>query len=385
MISSDLLYALLFYSIVLFFVYRNKNKFERQYGIFFLYKTKKGLKFIKRFGEKFAPFINIFSSIGILVSFYFIFVVSKLFIEGAIEILKPSDASAQFALIIPGVNIPGSPMFVPFWYGIISLVVLVCVHELGHAIAAAAQGIKLKSDGFGFLFFLPVFFVEPDEKQMVRRKGIVRMRVAAAGPFANILVAVGLSLVLAYVLLPAASGILYFNGVEISSVKQGFPANLAGIESGIILNSVNNTNISTVQELVNFLDNVSVGNLLIFTSVEGNSYNVILGSDPSNSSSPYMGITFIQSTVVNSELTEKYGFLPELFLIVIRLLNWISFLNLGVGLMNLVPIWVLDGGYVIFDLLKYILPEDLAVKTANFLFSTMLFLFVFNLFGPLLF
>ncbi len=382
----DLVSAGLFYSIVLLFVYKNRKKFERHMGIIFLYRTKKGLGLIKRIGERYSILIKGLATIGVLVSIYYIVTVVRLFVQGVLDILAPSDAQAQFALFIPGINIPGSPLFIPFWYGIISAVVLIVVHEMAHALVAAAEKIKLKNDGFGFLFFIPLFFVEPDEKQMMARKGIVRMRVAAAGAFANILLATVLGLFVVNALLPVAQGMMDFNGVEIISTKDGFPAATAGIENGVIISSINGTKIDSVDYFVSFLSNSSAGDTILMSSNEGVEYIINSIANPSNESQSYIGISFQPFVSVKPSVKERFFIIPDLFLMLIKLLNWIAFLNLGVGVMNFVPIWVLDGGHITFDLIKYFIPDEKkAMKIANYVFMFVLFIFLFNIFGPVIF
>jgi len=385
MVSLDIVSAIIFYAIVLFFVYRNRDKFERQLGIMFLYRSKKGLKLIERVGQKIAPLIIALATIGIVVSFYFMIVIVKTFLDGVIEIIKPTDAPAQFGLIIPGIHIPGSPVFVPFWYGIISLVILVFVHEIGHALAAAAQKIKLKHDGFGFLLFIPLFFVEPDEKEMKNARGIERMRVAAAGPFANIALAFLITISLGYVLIPAASGLVELNGVELVSVKDGLPAANAGLSSGMIVSSVNGTQTQNMSAFISALEGAKPGDTIVLGAVSGEEFVVSAGQNPDNASQAYLGVTFQQSSTISAGAKERFGFLPQIVLMFLTLLNWVAFLNFGVGVINLVPIWVLDGGHILFDTLRYVLPEKKAVKIAGALFSTVLFLFLFNLFAPLVF
>ena len=58
-------------------------------------------------------------------------------------IFVPS-APPTMSLVIPGIQIPGSPVFIPFWYGILALFCVVVIHEFGHGIVARANGIKIQ-------------------------------------------------------------------------------------------------------------------------------------------------------------------------------------------------------------------------------------------------
>ncbi len=78
----------------------------------------------------------------------------------------PSVATApQNILVIPGVN-----QFVPFVWGWLALVVAMVVHELGHAVMARAENIKVKSMGL-LLAPIPIgAFAEIDEEEMFGTK-----------------------------------------------------------------------------------------------------------------------------------------------------------------------------------------------------------------------
>ena len=68
------------------------------------------------------------------------------------------------APIIPGIDIP-------LFAGIISLAVLLVVHEFSHGLLARAAKVRLKSIGLLIFSIIPVgAFVEPDERQISKVK-----------------------------------------------------------------------------------------------------------------------------------------------------------------------------------------------------------------------
>ena len=82
--------------------------------------------------------------------------------------------------------------------------------------------------------------------------------------------------------------------------------------------------------------------------------NLLIGkADISNLSGP-IGIAQISGEVV------KLGFLPFLMLI--------AHISISLGLVNLLPIPVLDGGHIMFYTLEKILGRPLKRKTQEFLF-----------------
>jgi membrane-associated protease RseP (regulator of RpoE activity) len=377
----DLGSALVFYAIVLFFVFRNRSKFQKYYGIIFLYKMKVGLKQMYDFGRKYAFALKIFGTIGIIVGFYFMFLLPVMLTESAIKIVTKEVTTAQIGLLIPGIRIPGSAFFVPFWYGIISLIIIAFVHEFGHAIVGAAEGVKPKNDGFGFLFFIPVFFVEFDEKKVLKKSKMQRMRISAAGPMANIALALLCMLLLSYVMNPFVESVFEADGVLITSVSSGFPAEESGLTHDLIITSVNNTVVRNSTAFKEYLDATSPGEQVVLTT-EGAEFNVFLTTNPDNDSLAYMGVTFTDN-IAKTSFGEQIGFFSDLLLIIYKLINWIGLLSLAIGAINFVPLWIADGGQIFYNtLLYFVKKESLAAKISSLFFWFVTGLFVINLVGP---
>ena len=94
------------------------------------------------------------------------------------------------SLVIPGVEMPGSSIYVPFGYGLIALATVLIVHEFSHGIQAVGEKIPIKSIGLLLVAIIPGAFVEPDEEELKEAKKISRLRVYAAGSIANLSLAI---------------------------------------------------------------------------------------------------------------------------------------------------------------------------------------------------
>ncbi|KAF8514992.1 hypothetical protein JB92DRAFT_92270 [Gautieria morchelliformis] len=97
------------------------------------------------------------------------------------------DSPNDFLLrpLIPGVNLPLSHLF-PI---IVSLMLCTTIHELGHAIAAAADGVPLVSWGYSLILVIPAAFVElatsfPAARE---RSPLPRLRITSAGVYHNLI------------------------------------------------------------------------------------------------------------------------------------------------------------------------------------------------------
>lgn len=88
------------------------------------------------------------------------------------------------APIIPGITIP-------LFAGILSLALLLVVHEFSHGILARISKVRITSSG-GLLFgVIPIgAFVEPDEKRIEKLKVQAQNRISAAGVASNMLLSV---------------------------------------------------------------------------------------------------------------------------------------------------------------------------------------------------
>jgi len=141
------------------------------------------------------------------------------------------------------------------------LIVLLVSHEFCHGILARVHGIKVKSMGLLTFGIIPIgAFVEPDDKQLEKRRSEEKMRVYTMGSFANIVIA-GISVLLLIGLSFQVGGMVDTIGVEVSSVEEGFPAEV--LEIGTIITSVNGVEVTSLEEYLNQTSKLSPGDTII--------------------------------------------------------------------------------------------------------------------------
>ena len=217
-------FVLIFYIVIAILIYIYRKKFQVEGGFILLYRTQWGIKFIDKFAEDHKEFLKILGYVAIGVGFIGMFLICGLLIKGLYELIFVPLAPPTLSLVIPGVQIPGSPIFVPFWYGIIALFIVIVVHEFGHGIIAKSHGLKIKNTGFGFFGPLPLAFVEPDEKQVVKKDSVVQQSIFAAGPFFNGLLVLVVLVISLLVINPLISTMVTPQGVEFGTIQEGYPA-----------------------------------------------------------------------------------------------------------------------------------------------------------------
>jgi len=190
-IYYDLIFLALFTILIILFLRKNKTKIKKE-GIFFLYKTKFGIKFIDKFSERYKKPLKILSYVVITFGYLGMVAMIVLLIVNAILLLKlPQSIAAKAPPIMPFLpytpqifKIPGLPDFY-FTQWLIIIIIIAITHEFAHGIFAKLNNVKIKSTGFGFLGPIMLAFVEQDEKDMNRKKKKAQLSILAAGPFSN--------------------------------------------------------------------------------------------------------------------------------------------------------------------------------------------------------
>ncbi len=125
---------------------------------------------------------------------------------------------------VPGVAplIPG--LTIPFFAGIISLFILLVVHEFSHGVLAKIAKVRIKSIGAILFGIVPMgAFVEPDESEVKKLKESYQNRISIAGVSANMLTSLlflVFTIIVLFYLLPSIST----GGVLVTQAIKGYPA-----------------------------------------------------------------------------------------------------------------------------------------------------------------
>lgn len=337
---------------VLALLFREQLKIDI-HGPLLMRRTKRLRGFIDSVAQKSPRFWRWSMNLGIPVSVFFM----GLMVYGIIMSIQLMFQTPTVGIVLPGVDIPGSPIYVPLGYGIIAMGILMVVHEFGHGILARVEGVRIDSIGVLLLAVLPGAFVEPNEADVEKSSRISKLRIYAAGSMFNVgtaLVALLLMLALSnFVIAPS----FHSDGMQISSVVPGSHA-VGTLTEGMVIHSINGYSTSNIAEYYKAINNTKIGSALTFNTDKG-VYTVKAGVSPSNSSKAYIGIRTQEYLVVNSGVSDTFGNLvPWIVFPLKELLYWIFLLNLLVGTFNLLPMKPLDGGLILEELLRYRLSEE---------------------------
>lgn len=329
-------------------------------------------------------------NIGIPVSVFFMFLMLILIVYSLQSLLN----SPQVGLVLPGVDYPGSPVYVPFAYGIIALATVMVIHEFGHGILARVDGIRIKSIGVLLLAILPGAFVEPNEEDIKKSGRMTKLRIYSAGSIFNLGLA-AVSLII-FLLISAVAiggvglGIPGFtvpgtsiktqpvtilnmsepvfptfnsDGIQISSVVPGSPS-YGKLNQGAVIDNINGISTHNTTQFQNYVSTLKVGDNVSIQTDQG-SVNIIAAKNPNNDSA-YMGIRVAQNFVVDKNVVHTYGTtLPWFLYDLSQLFFWIFLLNFAVGTFNLLPMKPLDGGLILEELLRSKISEKNVQRIMN--------------------
>ncbi len=236
-------------------------------------------------------------------------------------------------LLIPGINITGIDLL----FFAVAVLLAAVIHELSHAYTARAFGLTTKSIGFAVVFFLPLAFVEVDEEELGRAPVKAKVSVLSAGPASNFVLAL-----IAMLLIPM---IINPYGLLVVGTVPGSLAEKYGIHENMVIIEVNGTP-ATLSVLHRYLviNKTTTLQLLVLDS-DGNKKNINIVK-PANTTK--LGVYLQQSPSI--QLVETLG-VPGA-IATVKLIVWFYIVNISLAVLNAAPIFISDGGRIIYELIK---------------------------------
>lgn len=336
--------ALAFIAILFAVFYRDRKNVKRE-SVLLLRRTKRGKRLITAIGSRFPRFwkgVGLAAvAVGFFCSIYFLYAICDNLLK-----LFTGQIRLGAGLVIPSltqeVSIGPGYFAIPFWYWIISIALIFVVHEGMHGIMAVREKIRIKSLGWGLLAVFLLAFVEPDEKQVARKKPMQQLRFFAAGSFGNFLMAGLSALVIALITMT----MFMQAGIDYSGLVSGYPASEANI-SGVIT-GVNGHEIRNTTEFSAAMADIGPGKLITLhtktrngTAYESKSFTLMTVERPDNASGGFIGISGVGNYLAIAAglepFTDAIYFASELFF-------FIFLLNLAIAMVNLLPLKPFDGG-----------------------------------------
>lgn len=374
--------AIGFFVVVGILAYLDRKNVEFK-SFMLLRRTKKGIQLIDSIAKSSPRFWNLIGLIAIPTALITMFLgmAMMLYISGTI--LSGKQEGPAMSLILPSLSsqqqsgFGGFVFFLPLWFWLIMVTILLVPHEVFHGIISRAVKVPLKSVGLMMFLIFPGAFVEPDENKLKKAKRIDRLKVFAAGAFANILTAITLFILLTYVFQPAVISEI---GVTVYSVADNSPAQLAGIQPNSTITEMDGIKLdknsrNPVGEILS-KNNLHPGDNVEIKTFEGDSFSLILGNNPKNVSMPFIGITTTGPVITKTNFMGVSSALS-----VFGYTSMIIYFAIIIALINLLPWKPFDGGLLFETLMEYVSKKH-ATKIAHITTLFVLAVFLFNFFGP---
>ena len=378
-LKVEIVLAAIFVAFLIGYLLKNRREIALQKILFpfvyiFMLRRKWGIRTMKAVSEKYREIVKLFGYIGIGVGFCAMgFVVYLFFQLGALIFTQPAKAASPLAL--PFITIPGFG-FLGFTHWILALAFLIIVHEFAHGIVSKAHGVPIRSSGLAILSLIaPIFpaaFVEPDEKKLRKESDVVQYSVFAAGSFMNLIWFLIFALIINLLITPGFNAVTEPSGFSFDLVNSTTPAALAGAGNLSRVNYVDGEPTAAADDMLTDVyyrldpgDPIELG-YMNATSGNLTTYTVITGSAPEDPDRAYLGIINIQNRRDFKDGWRPYG--P--FLIWIKdLFKWLLLFNFMVGIINMVPLFITDGGQMLRLALIRILGNEQKANKATLVVS----------------
>lgn len=378
-------FVFLFYLAVIIWLIIKRKKLDFQAKIIILYRMKFGLKFIEKFARKYREWIVLLGYIGVGAGYVGLIFISYILIKNLYDLVVKPAAISGVSLVLPGINVPGLGIL-PFWYWIIAIFIIALVHEFSHGIVAKAHKIGVKNTGIVLLGPIIGAFVEPNEKKLRKQSDIAQYSVLAAGAFSNIILAVIALVLLLFVFSPLQQAMVEPTGFTFGSyVNESYPFAQAGIAPETLITGINNERTLQFQQFNDKLLCTAPGEKISLMTSE-KEYSLTLAANPDDPGKSFMGIKEIRNEF---EIKEEYsqGTWKAAYYSLNWLtgfLRWLFLLSLGIGLFNLLPLPIVDGGRMMQVTLHRIKGKQKGEKRYRQISMFFLLVLLLNLLYPLL-
>ena len=322
--------------------------------------------------------IRVFADVSVIAGFLMMgFAFWFLFSNITNYFVQPTEF-AELTVLIPGVTLTSGSAIM---YFLLSIPIVLVIHEGAHGIVGVMEKIGIKTGGFAIFIAMFAGFVEPDEEQFSKAKKISRLRLIGAGPTSNVIFAFALGAILftnpmfAMVVPEPFLSSFYEeaeDGVLVLSLIDGGGAQQAGIQENDVIIGINDVNIASAMDLQK--NPVQPGDTVNVTIVRDGSEIVIpvtIMASPDDPERVLIGIMRNDQppqpiyNIIDWGLDTPMGFQFSMFLL------WLWMISFFIGIINMLPLPILDGGKFI----QTIIEGKISEKAVN---GTMIAVYAFT-------
>ena len=296
--------------------------------------------------------IRVFADVSVIAGFLMMgFAFWFLLANIANFFVEPTEF-AELTVLIPGITLTSASAIL---YFLLSIPIVLVIHEGAHGIVATLEKIKIKTGGFAIFIALFAGFLEPDEEEIHKAKKISKLRVIGAGATSNVLFAFVLGAILLtnplFALILPEPFLEWFydapDGVGIISIIEGSGAEKAGLQKNDVITGIDGIPIITPVDFQK-ADLKPGDTVTVTVQRDGQLLQLPVEIMPSPDD-PDKGLVGIMRD--SAFYKPVYNFIewdPQ----VSMFLLWLWMISFFIGIINMLPLPILDGGKFIYTIIE---------------------------------
>jgi len=296
--------------------------------------------------------IRVFADVSVIAGFLMMGFAFWFLLSNISNFFVEPTEFAELTVLIPGVTLTSAPAIL---YFLLSIPIVLVIHEGAHGIVATLEKIKIKTGGFAIFIALFAGFVEPDEKEFDDARKISKLRVIGAGATSNVIFAFALGAILLtnplFALILPEPFLEWFydapDGVGIISIIEGSGAEKAGLQKNDVITGIDDIAIITPVDFQKA--DLKPGDVVTVTvQRDGQLLQLPVEIMPSPDD-PDKGLVGIMRD--SAFYKPVYNFIewdPQ----VSMFLLWLWMISFFIGIINMLPLPILDGGKFIYTIIE---------------------------------
>jgi len=296
--------------------------------------------------------IRVFADVSVIAGFLMMGFAFWFLLSNISNFFVEPTEFAELTVLIPGVTLTSASAIL---YFLLSIPIVLVIHEGAHGIVATLEKIKIKTGGFAIFIALFAGFVEPDEKEFDDARKISKLRVIGAGATSNVIFAFALGAILLtnplFALILPEPLLEWFydapDGVGIISIIEGSGAEKAGLQKNDVITGIDGIAIITPVDFQK-ADLKPGDTVTVTVQRDGQLLQLPVEIMPSPDD-PDKGLVGIMRD--SAFYKPVYNFIewdPQ----VSMFLLWLWMISFFIGIINMLPLPILDGGKFIYTIIE---------------------------------
>lgn len=343
-----------------------------------VYKNQQVQSVLTRILSRTRRGIKVFANVSVVAGFIMMGFAFWFLLSNVSKFFVTPTEFSPLTVLIPGVTLTSTSSIL---YFLLSIPIVLVIHEGAHGIVATLEKIKIKTGGFAIFVAMFAGFVEPDEDEFNKAKKISKLRVIGAGATSNVIFAFVLGAILltnpffAMIVPEPLLSIFYDlpDGVLVLSIIEDSGAEKAGLLANDVITSINGTPIlSPVDFQKTKLIPGEIADVTILREGQLMQFHVEIMASTEDASKGLIGIirdnSFAYKPILNFIEWKDPGI--SMFLL------WLWMISFFIGIINMLPLPILDGGKFIHT----VIDKKISDNAVNVVMWG-IYAFTFALFG----